>query len=61
MAKCNRDCFNCAYDDCIVDNMSSEERTEAKERDKKFSQIYFYGSLANARPLRAKNRKRYYD
>lgn len=61
MAKCKRDCFNCLFEDCIVDSMSSEERHQEKERDQKFSNICFYESIAKARPLRAKNRKRYYD
>lgn len=30
---CNRDCFNCKYDDCVVDNISSVERIEINTRD----------------------------
>lgn len=36
MGKCNRDCFHCKYDDCIVTGISSKERKEIKERDTKF-------------------------
>lgn len=42
--KCNRDCFNCIFDDCIMENITSEEREEAKERDKNyanFGHVYF--------------------
>ena len=33
--KCNRDCFNCIYDDCIVHTASKEERQEIAERNKR--------------------------
>ena len=33
MKKCDRDCFNCQYDDCIEEIMSDDERTEINERD----------------------------
>ena len=57
MAKCNRDCFNCTYEDCIVNDISSEERSEIKERDRK---IIDYGSVIKARPPRVKSRRKYY-
>ena len=28
MSVCNRDCFNCPYPDCIVDDMTAEEYRE---------------------------------
>lgn len=31
--KCNRDCFNCFFDDCICDSLSEKEREDAKYRD----------------------------
>jgi hypothetical protein len=30
---CNRDCFHCKYEDCIVDDVSAMERVEQIERD----------------------------
>lgn len=33
MAVCNYDCFNCIYDDCIVEGVTDKEREEMKERD----------------------------
>ncbi len=36
MAKCNRDCFNCKYEDCIIEKASSEERKEIRERDNRY-------------------------
>lgn len=32
-AKCNRDCFNCKYDDCIVETVSEDERAMQNYRD----------------------------
>ena len=32
--KCDRDCFNCPYPDCIEDEMTAEDYDEARERDK---------------------------
>ena len=31
---CNRDCFNCTYDDCIVDNVTGEEILAGNKRDR---------------------------
>lgn len=31
---CNRDCFNCPYDDCIADEYTLSEAREMQERDK---------------------------
>lgn len=31
---CNRDCFNCTYDDCIVDNVTGEEIISGNKRDR---------------------------
>lgn len=33
MAKCNHDCFNCIFDDCINNTITKEERMESKRRD----------------------------
>ena len=55
MAKCNRDCFKCPYDDCIANDITLEERLEMKERDIKFAS---YGIVHRARPQRAKRRTR---
>ena len=60
MGKCNRDCFNCKHDDCIVNNVSQKERTEIRERDKKFVTQLNYGSLAVGKRIRSKNRRKYY-
>ena len=32
-APCNKDCFNCPFDDCINDEMDSEDYAEAAKRD----------------------------
>ena len=34
MEKCNRDCFNCPYPDCINDEMTAEDYQEALQRDR---------------------------
>lgn len=33
MAKCDRNCFECKYDDCIEDKMSKEESQAISRRD----------------------------
>lgn len=59
MARCNHDCFNCIYDDCIIETMSSEERNEIKERDKRyFDAPAKTMSIVKQRPVRAKHRYR---
>lgn len=34
MKKCNRDCFNCVFDDCIQESVSKDERFMQDYRDK---------------------------
>ena len=34
---CNRDCFNCIYEDCIDDSMDSDEMRQATDRDRMFA------------------------
>lgn len=36
-AVCNRDCFNCPFDDCVVDDYTYDEVVEARERDKEYA------------------------
>lgn len=33
MKKCNRDCFNCIHDDCIIETPTKEEREMQNYRD----------------------------
>lgn len=66
MDKCNHDCFNCAFPDCIEEKSTSSELAEIKTRD------FEDGSIKNpknpystkwARKHREKNRemaRRYY-
>ena len=60
MGKCNRDCFNCKHNDCIVEGISQKERADIRERDNSLISQLNYGSLAIARPIKAKNKKKYY-
>lgn len=62
MSKCDRDCFNCKYDDCIVSygDISKKERYEIRERDEKLVSQLNYGSLVIGKHARSKNRKKYY-
>lgn len=32
--KCNQDCFNCPFPDCIEDEMTASDYDEARERDR---------------------------
>lgn len=55
--KCNHDCFNCIFDDCIVETISSEERAEIRERDKQmFTEMPT--RVIRAKPGRVKNRNK---
>lgn len=57
MARCNHDCFNCIYDDCIIEKMSSAERKEVKERDRRYFDVPAKTmSVVKQRPVRAKHR-----
>lgn len=50
---CNRDCFNCPYPDCVLDEpMSAEEYAEAREREELLKD-------PKARKLAAKQRAYY--
>lgn len=57
-AKCNRDCFNCVYDDCIVDIASSAERKEIRERDNRHYNAIEAKYIIKQKPTRAKYRGR---
>lgn len=60
MKKCDHNCFECKYDDCIIENMSSEERKEISDRDKRyFNSISTTGSVVKARARRCKYRGNY--
>jgi hypothetical protein len=52
-AVCNRDCFNCPYEDCVVDGESALEVARAEQRDQQ----------AVCKPPEADRayRKRYYE
>lgn len=56
--KCNHDCFNCIFSDCIVDEISSEERAEIKERDKQYFTPVEAARVIRQKPSRVKNRGR---
>lgn len=53
---CNHDCFNCLYDDCIMNGISSEERKAINMRDMNFTN---FGSIIQARAQRSRKRKSY--
>lgn len=55
MAKCKHDCFNCPYDDCIIETASSEELKEIRERDKRYFNEKT-GNVLKQKPTRARNR-----
>lgn len=53
--KCERDCFNCKFDDCIIETVTKEEREEQNWRDREYIS---YGFVLKQRPARAKHRGR---
>ena len=58
MAQCNHDCFNCTYDDCVVNTLSSEDRKEIRERDNRYYNAIEAKGIIRQRPTRAKHRGR---
>jgi len=54
MTVCNRDCFNCPYEDCIVDGMTLEEYAESRQRE-----LTMHKTPAQKRA--AAKRKAYYE
>lgn len=51
MKKCNRDCFNCIYEDCIINTITKEEREESEKRDINYTN---FGIIRFQRPKRKK-------
>ena len=51
--KCNHDCFNCIYNDCITNVVTKAEREEIKQRDFNYFDSNF---VIQKSPKRAKNR-----
>lgn len=62
---CNRDCFNCVHDDCVLDEVSDAESLAADRRDAEArrenakSDYYKAYYRANAPRLREKSRAKY--
>ena len=51
---CQEDCFNCIFEDCIVNTITSKDRKEITERDKRY---YNTGNVSlKARPRKKKYR-----
>lgn len=55
MARCNHDCFNCKFDDCVNDTITISERAESRQRDINYMS---YGNVIKQRPQKAKHRGR---
>lgn len=45
---CNRDCFNCEFNDCIQERMTNEERIEINGRDKAIAGVEKTKNLGNS-------------
>lgn len=58
MSNCNRDCFNCIYDDCVVEELSDDERKEIRERDNRYYNAIETRGIIKQKPTRAKHRGR---
>ena len=58
MSKCNhKDCFTCPYKDCVVNDLTSEDRKEIRERDNRYYNVTTTsGSLVRQKPTRNKMR-----
>ena len=56
MAKrCNHDCFNCKYEDCVNDTITQTEKMESNQRDFNFID---YGKVLYQKANRKKERGR---
>jgi hypothetical protein len=53
---CNRDCFKCEFDDCIMESVSAEERKAMNQRDISYTN---FGSVIQSRASRSRRRKSY--
>lgn len=58
-AKCNHKCFECPYDDCIVETITLEERKEIRERDSRYFCASESKSIVKQKPGLAKHKGRY--
>ena len=56
--KCGRDCFNCPYEDCMVETASLEERKEIRERDNRYYNAIDAKGVVKQKPTRRKHRGR---
>ena len=51
--KCDRNCLQCKYSDCIVDKVSIEERLEQDNRDRNYIS---YGTAVISKASRGKRK-----
>ena len=56
MAKCNHNCFECTYDDCILDDkeITSVERMEIRQRDNRYFNSIESRAIIKQKPTRAR-------
>ena len=54
--QCNRDCFNCLYPDCVVDELLPEDLNEIAQRDKEIR----HDNKDNKRKKEAEYNHKYY-
>ena len=51
---CDRNCFNCVYEDCIVDDVTKEEEDEQKYRDIAGYEVAFANIMRSMKNLNSK-------
>lgn len=52
---CNKDCFNCIYDDCILDSCGRNERKKKKRSESSEAQRLHRYYLEHKEEVKAKN------
>ena len=58
MKKCNHNCLECKFDDCINDTITSVEKMESNKRDRDFTN---YGVVRMGKPQKSrKNANRHF-
>ena len=53
--KCNHNCFECIFEDCVNDVITASEKAEARLRDISYTN---YGVVIHQKPTKRKHRGR---
>lgn len=57
MTKCNQNCFECPYEDCIVEGILPSDRVEIKQRDDRYFNASELKTIIQQKSQKARKRK----